>query len=256
MSVARALYPAGLTALFGFSALAQPLLITFEDHAAMVNAPGSSIPLGARLSDFYLASHGVRFFSGSPFVAVVIHGANTPSGTKVIGGSTATGALTYQSANPVDAAFFDATGTIPCVVSTVSIRGDLQPIPGTKTLEAYSVGGALLGFDTQLDSSVPPLAVEATGIHRIRMYSSSATVGFDDLRFDTPVAATECPGDINGDSFVDDTDFSLFAVAYNVLDCADPAMPAGCPADFNRDGVVDDLDFVRFVVAYNELVCP
>ena len=55
---------------------------------------------------------------------------------------------------------------------------------------------------------------------------------------------------------MDDSDFVLFATAYNVLDCADPAMPANCPADFNRDNVVDDADFVTFVQAYNDLLCP
>ncbi|MBX3390498.1 MAG: hypothetical protein KF691_13700 [Phycisphaeraceae bacterium] len=65
-----------------------------------------------------------------------------------------------------------------------------------------------------------------------------------------------CPGDINNDGFVDDSDFVLFLAAYNILDCADPSMPAGCPTDLNGDGFVDDADFVIFVGAYNELVCP
>lgn len=65
-----------------------------------------------------------------------------------------------------------------------------------------------------------------------------------------------CPADLNGDGFVDDGDFPIFVAAYNVLDCADTAMPAGCAADLNGDGFVDDADFVAFVVAYNELVCP
>lgn len=65
-----------------------------------------------------------------------------------------------------------------------------------------------------------------------------------------------CPSDINGDRLVDDSDFSAFALAYNILDCADPAMAAECPADFTGDDVVDDADFSVFVVAYNELICP
>ncbi len=65
-----------------------------------------------------------------------------------------------------------------------------------------------------------------------------------------------CPLDLNGDSVVDDADFVIFALAYNVLDCADPAMPAACPADFNNDGAVDDSDFVMFIAGYNLLVCP
>jgi len=64
-----------------------------------------------------------------------------------------------------------------------------------------------------------------------------------------------CPADFNADGLVDDSDFVIFASAYNVLDCSDPAMPAGCPADLNADAFVDDTDFVAFAAAYNELVC-
>ncbi|MBX3387920.1 MAG: hypothetical protein KF691_00545 [Phycisphaeraceae bacterium] len=65
-----------------------------------------------------------------------------------------------------------------------------------------------------------------------------------------------CPADLNGDGLVEDTDFTIFVAAYNILDCADPSMPANCPADFNSDGFVDDADFLVFVQAYNELLCP
>lgn len=33
-------------------------------------------------------------------------------------------------------------------------------------------------------------------------------------------------------------------------------LPPGCPADFNNDTVVDDSDFVLFADAYNQLICP
>lgn len=69
-------------------------------------------------------------------------------------------------------------------------------------------------------------------------------------------AAVSCPGDLNNDGFVDDSDFVIFANAYNILDCGDPSMPAGCPADLNHDTIVDDSDFVIFVAAYDELLCP
>ncbi|MBX3380824.1 MAG: DNRLRE domain-containing protein [Phycisphaeraceae bacterium] len=65
-----------------------------------------------------------------------------------------------------------------------------------------------------------------------------------------------CPADLNGDTFVDDADFVIFANSYNILDCADPTMPPGCPGDINADGVVDDADFVEFAAAYNTLICP
>lgn len=64
-----------------------------------------------------------------------------------------------------------------------------------------------------------------------------------------------CPADLTGEGFVDDSDFVVFAQAYNLLDCEDPTMPIGCPADFNLDGLVDDADFVIFVAAYNALIC-
>ncbi|MBS0190616.1 MAG: hypothetical protein U0573_01840 [Phycisphaerales bacterium] len=65
-----------------------------------------------------------------------------------------------------------------------------------------------------------------------------------------------CVCDLNGDALVEDSDFSIFVVAYNTLDCADPSMTPDCPADFNRDGLVDDSDFSIFVVAYDALLCP
>jgi len=68
--------------------------------------------------------------------------------------------------------------------------------------------------------------------------------------------AAPCPGDLNNDGLVDDSDFVLFLAAYNTLDCADGSMPFGCPADFNRDLVVDDVDFTVFLTGYNSLVCP
>ncbi len=69
-------------------------------------------------------------------------------------------------------------------------------------------------------------------------------------------AGMTCPGDLSDDGQVDDPDFSIFVVAYDVLDCADPTMPADCPADLNRDGLVDDSDFVIFIAAYDALLCP
>jgi len=57
-----------------------------------------------------------------------------------------------------------------------------------------------------------------------------------------------CPADLNGDGVVDDADFSIFVMSYNIyLDTI---------GDLNYDCVTDDADFSHFVVAYNELLCP
>lgn len=74
--------------------------------------------------------------------------------------------------------------------------------------------------------------------------------------FQMRVFQRPCPGDMNGDGYVDDSDFVGFAIAYDLYLCSDPGMPAGCPADLNGDGFVDDADFVLFATAYDQFVCP
>lgn len=61
-----------------------------------------------------------------------------------------------------------------------------------------------------------------------------------------------CPGDLNNDDFVDDTDFVQFADAYNSLIAPVP-YSAG---DFTGDAFTDDSDFVLFADSYNALLCP
>lgn len=86
--------------------------------------------------------------------------------------------------------------------------------------------------------------------YKVALYVDFALTGL------TFTAVVPCPADLNADTFVDDADFVIFAEAYNVLDCADPAMAPGCPADLNTDAFVDDADFVLFAGAYNALLCP
>ena len=62
---------------------------------------------------------------------------------------------------------------------------------------------------------------------------------------------TACPADLNGDGFVDDTDFVLFAQAYDAFVCS-----GTCAEDLNGDGFVDDTDFVLFAQAYDAFICP
>jgi hypothetical protein len=57
-----------------------------------------------------------------------------------------------------------------------------------------------------------------------------------------------CPGDFNGDRFVDDEDFSFFAGSYDAL--------ASGPGDLDQTGACDDSDFVIFSRNYVALVCP
>ncbi len=139
-------------------------------------------------------------------------------------------------------------------------------------LQVFSLSGAVLATEPLTDEPVfsgtslleqEPLCANPLQLESAAFDASTGTIflinegsftscsGFYVL---TPVQV--CVGDLNNDTFVDDADFVIFATAYNILDCADPAMPAGCPADLNDDSFVDDADFVLFAGAYNELLCP
>lgn len=149
--------------------------------------------------------------------------------------------------------------TATLVIESGSTRleyfSELQPAPNTWTTFSiplfpttrWKLGGGMPTAATFGQALRAVTAIEIRG-----EYSST----FDTGRLDNVLFASGCPGDLNGDQMVDDADFSSFAQAYNVLDCADPTMPAGCPADLNGDGLVEDADFSIFVVAYNELLCP
>ncbi|MFO0860547.1 MAG: hypothetical protein U0570_08315 [Phycisphaerales bacterium] len=69
-------------------------------------------------------------------------------------------------------------------------------------------------------------------------------------------AYATCRADLNNDRQIDDADFTVFVIAYDLLDCANPAMPPDCLADLNLDGFVDDGDFQIFVFGYDLLLCP
>lgn len=236
----------GLVAVLSPTGNAQPILIDFESIPGMTNSPGLQIPQASRLSDQYLMQHGVRFASGAPFVAVVVHGSGTPSGVNIIGGATSSGSLTYSPSTPLIASFFDSTGTQRRVVSQVSVRGDLFSIPGTKTLEALNLSGGVIQSVTLNDSNTEPLLITAPGIHAVRMFSSSATVGFDDLRFTTPIPP--CP-DLNNDAVVNTSDLVLFLAAFGQT--PSPGSPQSV-ADLNADGTINTADLILLLAAFGQ----
>src|SRR5215510_4339052 len=132
-------------------ARAQLRVIDFEGLVAMpfldINHP---IPLSARLSDAFLLTHGVKFSSGSPYVAVVDLGVgHATSGRNGIGASTPTGALTYDRNFPIVVSFF-APGdpSRPAVTNFVSMHVDLQGEGQSITLNAFGVDGNLISSFT------------------------------------------------------------------------------------------------------------
>jgi hypothetical protein len=75
----------------GTNAVAKPrrVVLDFEGFGSMTFISRNPIPPSARLSDAFLLTDGVRFSSGSPFVAVTENGVgHAPGGKNAIGGST------------------------------------------------------------------------------------------------------------------------------------------------------------------------
>src|SRR5436190_3511600 len=89
-----------LIGAYALSASAQSVTLDFNGLTGMPDAPGSPVPASARLSDQFLAEHGILFASdsGSPYVAVVSLG----GGNNAIGSVDANGLLAYDAGFHVD----------------------------------------------------------------------------------------------------------------------------------------------------------
>ncbi|MBS0192487.1 MAG: hypothetical protein U0573_07585 [Phycisphaerales bacterium] len=98
-----------------------------------------------------------------------------------------------------------------------------------------------------------PVTFDLTGFDPVLKTKGKGVILTHWMRMSEP---PPCPADLNGDTMVDDADFSVFIVQYDELDCAAETMPFFCSADLNFDGLVDDADFSIFVVAYDALLCP
>ncbi len=116
-----------------------------------------------------------------------------------------------------------------------------------------TVNSALFNSGTSLTLNVSVSGGAAAGLRNLTVTNpdGQTATGINLLTI-----KISCPADLNGDGQVDDSDFVIFASAYDIFDCADPMMPAGCPADLNGDGFVEDADFVLFASAYDAFFCP
>jgi len=140
---------------------------------------------------------------------------------------------------------------------TTYVNGTLQFSVVTGIMDLVNnqnLGGILHIFADNVQSGGQGEFSDAS-IAAFRLYDGTLTSADAEQLF-AEFSAPACPCDLNIDALVDDADFVIFAAAYNILDCTDPAMDPGCPADFTRDGTVDDQDFVTFVAAYNDVLCP
>ncbi|MBY0111604.1 MAG: hypothetical protein K2Y21_02190 [Phycisphaerales bacterium] len=215
-------------------------------------------PPGTTLTSFNLALDG-SLIAGAPAQATASSNAqltfyynndnigggayvrNVSSGSTTV---TANGSLSNFPANPIIASpFFQVPTNTPLKIgiglsanARVSLNLSLTGNPA-----ANSDFGHTLTLATDRPVFILPPGYTV----------NSVQAGIVNNSFKRP-----CPADFNNDTRVDDADFQIFVVAYDLLDCADPAMPPLCPADLNLSTAVDDADFQQFVAAYNELLCP
>lgn len=193
-------------AIFAIAALAvveqsHATTITFEEVGlvAMGNSPGAAVPVGAQLSNQFLAASGVLFTSGAGYAAVVDHGYPwlTPTPPNIIGGTTANGTLDYSAA--IGASFFTVANTsILATTNFVSVLGETYGLgSGTVTLSAYDYLGNLLGSVSDTDNyplgTGPTLTLNFAGIHSVTFTGTSGTVGFDNFQFGELTAVAAVP---------------------------------------------------------------
>jgi len=179
-------------------------VITFEEApnglAAMVNAPGTVVPLASQLTNQYLASSGVSFTSLAGYAALVNHGAGNPTASipNIIGGTTSDGRLNYNDA--ITISFFDIANTsVKAVTDSFKIQGDWVPLgTGQVFATAFDADGNLLASTSDTDNKVfgvsgPVLQFSIASIHSVVISGNNGTVGFDQLQYGTLTAVPE-PG--------------------------------------------------------------
>jgi len=174
-------------------------VITFEESpnglTAMVNSPGTAVPLASQLTNQYLASSGVSFTSLAGYAALVNHGAGNPTASipNIIGGTTSDGRLNYNDA--ITISFFDIANTsIKAVTDSFKIQGDWVPLgTGQVFATAFDADGNQLASTSDTDNKVfgvsgPVLQFSIAGIHSVVISGNNGTVGFDQLEYGTLLA--------------------------------------------------------------------
>ncbi|MBS0191040.1 MAG: right-handed parallel beta-helix repeat-containing protein [Phycisphaerales bacterium] len=145
------------------------------------------------------------------------------------------GAAAYFSA-PVTVTFCLVPGGAPGV-GNINASAVFVNAPAVN----YRLAAGSPGIDAGSNTLLPP-GLETDYDYNPRVLNGAVDMGAFEF------VARTCTGDLNKDGFVDDSDFVLFAGAYNNF--------TDRFGDFNADLLTDDSDFVIFAGAYDVLVCP
>jgi hypothetical protein len=148
------------------------------------------------------------------------------------------------------------------VALSVSVMSGYEPLGGSQLqwrrngeplVDGVSPGGGQISGVTGVTLTIQSAAASDSGFYDCIVSTDCGSRISETARV---LVGPPCNADFNNDGFVDDADFTVFVVAYNLLECDAAQMPVGCPADFNGDGFVEDADFSLFIVKYDALICP
>lgn len=114
-----------------------------------------------------------------------------------------------------------------------------------RNTEAGLVAQTVETIDRTFDVAMPDL--DADGRADVFATASTALRAFPALNR-TPSRGPRCPGDANGDLFVDGNDFIALLVGFGL-----PASTAFDGADFDGSGFVDSADFVTLLVEFGNI---
>ena len=264
-----------------------PLSVTKFAHSIWLTSPTGILPIVTRISSLQAygeplkvsafssvildASGNVHFKAtvmGSQVTPETDHGFYTrlPNGTvvqRVRSGQLAAGVTgarklmelsSYAAVGPQGELFLTAPlkGFIPGVrydrslfvnypdgnTSKVVATGDSIMVNGqSKTISTignYYTGNGHDGLASSING-------QGQFVFRVQFTDNSWAIVRNQLR-------PSCPGDFNGDRFVDDEDFSYFAAYYDALTSG--------PGDLDQNGMCEDADFVLFGASYANIICP
>lgn len=194
-------------------------------------------------------------------IGVVI--SNNVAGLNQASMGAASSTIPAVTVSQADGDILQANDGALVTISQFNNGHDYTNLSGTSMAAPHVTAAAALLFS----NFVPAAPLPALGPATVRWVLEDTAIEAGDIGFDkrygwgiiNAVAAAgylhgriNCPGDLNNDLSVDDSDFVLFADAYNQL-LAPAPYTAG---DFTGDASTDDSDFVIFADSYNALLCP
>lgn len=123
------------------------------------------------------------------------------------------------------------TSKVVATGDSIMVNGQSKTI---RTIGNYYTGNGHDGLASSING-------QGQFIFRVQFTDNSWAIVRNQLR-------PSCPGDFNGDRFVDDEDFSYFASYYDAL--------ISGPGDLDQNGMCEDADFVLFGASYANILCP